>query len=117
MIQSLSRVPDSLGDISYLSDLRRPILGLKRTTLLRLQSGIEYYDIEALKEIGQAIGTVLQIDTHTAIEARGRYARLCVQVDIDKPLIYTILIGRFQQLIVYEGIGKLCFSCGRVSYQ
>ncbi|XP_030923116.1 uncharacterized protein LOC115950001 [Quercus lobata] len=78
---------------------------------------IEYYDLEALKEIGQAIGIVLWIDTHTASEARGRYARLCVQVDINKPLIYTVLIGKFQQSIVYEGIGKLCFSCGRVGHR
>ena len=57
---------------------------------------IEYYDLEALKEIGQAIGTVLRIDTYTATKARGRYARLCIRVDIEKPLIYTILIGKFQ---------------------
>ena len=78
---------------------------------------IEYYDLEALKEIGQAIGTVLRIDTYTATEARGRYARLCIQVDIEKPLIYMILIGKFQQSVVYEGIGKLCFSCGRVGHR
>lgn len=48
---------------------------------------IEYYHPKALKEIGRAIGTVLRIDTHTASEARGRFARLCVQVDINKPLI------------------------------
>ena len=78
---------------------------------------IEYYDLEALKEIGQAVGTVLRIDIHTAFEARGRYARLCVQVDINKPLIYTVLIGKFQQSVVYEGIGKLCFSCGRVGHR
>ncbi|KAL0014671.1 hypothetical protein SO802_001740 [Lithocarpus litseifolius] len=77
---------------------------------------IKYYHHEALKEIGQAIGTVLRIDTHTASEARSRFARLCVQVDINKPLIYTILIGGFQQLVTYEGISKLCFSCGRVGY-
>lgn len=33
---------------------------------------IKYYDIEAIKEIGQAIGTMLQIDIHTTIEATGR---------------------------------------------
>ncbi|KAL0015066.1 hypothetical protein SO802_002135 [Lithocarpus litseifolius] len=78
---------------------------------------IEYYHPEALKEIGQAIDTVLRIDTHTALEARGRFARLCVQVDINKPLIYTILIGGFQQRVTYEGISKLCFSCGRVGHR
>nr|POE81054.1 uncharacterized protein CFP56_55205 [Quercus suber] len=78
---------------------------------------IEYYNAEALKEIGQAIGTVLRIDTHTASETRARYARLCVQVDINKPLIYTILIGNFQQPVLYEGINQLCFSCGRVGHR
>ena len=78
---------------------------------------IEYYDAEVLKEIGQAIGTVLRIDTHTAMESKGRYARLCVQVDINKPLINTLLIGRFHQAVIYEGISKLCFSCGRVGHR
>lgn len=35
---------------------------------------IEYYQVEALKEIGSTIGKVLCIDTHTALESRGRYA-------------------------------------------
>ena len=39
---------------------------------------IEYYQVEALKEIGSTIRTVLRIDTHTALESRGRYARICV---------------------------------------
>nr|POE85635.1 hypothetical protein CFP56_55110 [Quercus suber] len=57
------------------------------------------------------------IDTHTALEARGRYARLCIQVDVNKPLINTILIGRFEQPVLYEGIHKLCFSCGRIGHK
>lgn len=39
---------------------------------------IEYYDPEAIKEIGQAIGNVLHINTHTALESSGHYAQLCV---------------------------------------
>ena len=78
---------------------------------------IEYYNAEALKEIGQAIVTVFRIDTHTTLESRARYARLCVQVNINKPLIYTILIGNFQQQVLHEGISKLCFSCGRVGHR
>ncbi|KAK9996644.1 hypothetical protein SO802_021330 [Lithocarpus litseifolius] len=41
---------------------------------------IEYYEAEVLKEIGRSIGNVLRIDTHTATEARGRYARICIQI-------------------------------------
>ena len=69
---------------------------------------IEFYNAEALVHIGKAIGNVLKVDTHTASETRGRFARLCVQVDVDKPLIDTVLIGRFEQAVTYEGIHKMC---------
>ena len=39
---------------------------------------IKLYEKEVLKEIGDSIGKVLRIDSHTALEARGRYARLCI---------------------------------------
>lgn len=54
---------------------------------------VEYYDGEVLRQIGQALGKVLRVDTHTATEARGRYSRLCVQVDVSKPLITMVRIG------------------------
>lgn len=78
---------------------------------------IEYYEAEVLKEIRKSIGNVLRIDTHTALETRGRYARTSVQVDVDKPLITDILIGNLEQSVVYEGIQRLCFSCGRTGHK
>ena len=53
----------------------------------------------------------------TAIESRGKFARLCIQVDVDKPLITTVMIGKFQQSITYEGIYNLCFECGRMGHK
>ena len=58
-----------------------------------LELPIEYYDLVVLRKIGEAIGPVLRIDAHTANGARGRFARLCVQVNLDKPLIKTVKIG------------------------
>ena len=78
---------------------------------------IEYYNEEALVQIGKSIGTVLRIDTHTASETRGRFARLCVQIDVTKPLVTGIFIGKFEQSVSYEGIHRLCFDCGRVGHQ
>ena len=77
----------------------------------------EYYDPGVLKDIGTAIGLVLRVDFNTASEARGRFARVCVQVNLDKPLITSILLEGVVQDVLYEGINTLCFSCGRVGHR
>ena len=78
---------------------------------------IKYYNSEALLQIGKSIGNVLRVDTHTTNEARGRFARLCVQINVDKPLVTVVLIGKFEQPVCYEGIQKLCFSCDRMGHR
>ncbi|XP_023883249.1 uncharacterized protein LOC136069532 [Quercus suber] len=78
---------------------------------------LELYETEVLEQIGDAIGKVLRIDAQTAMKARGKYARLCIQVDMNKPLINTVLIGKFEQPVSYEGIQKLCFTCGRLGHK
>nr|POE91943.1 hypothetical protein CFP56_54296 [Quercus suber] len=78
---------------------------------------IEFYEPTILKKVGSAIGPVLRIDSYTANGARGRFARLCVQINIDQPLIYSVKIGKMVQLVQYEGINMLCFSCGRLGHR
>lgn len=38
-------------------------------------------------------------------------------MDVNKPLITSILIGEFEQSVSYEGIQKLCFDCGRIGHR
>ena len=52
-----------------------------------------------------------------ATESRGKFARLCIQVDVDKPLITTVMIGKLQQTVTYEGIHNLFFECGRMGHK
>lgn len=78
---------------------------------------IEYYDKEALMFIRQAIENVLRIDTYTTSEARGRYTRLCIQVDIEKPLVNAVLIDNIEQPVLYEGLQRFCFSCGQIGHR
>ena len=75
---------------------------------------VEYYDPLALQEITRMIELVLQIDAHIALEVRGRYARFCVQLDLDKPLPRNLRLGNFKQIIQYEGLNLFCQSCGRI---
>jgi hypothetical protein len=79
---------------------------------------LEYYEPSILKKMGNAIGPVLRFDSHIVNGVRGRYARLCIQVNLDKPLPQSILIGQGRvQAIQYEGINQLCFSCGRIGHR
>lgn len=78
---------------------------------------LEFYDTSVLRETGSVIGPVLRIDSHTASETRGGYARLCVQIDLEKQLINSIQVGRSVLRVLYEGISSLFFCCGRVGYK
>nr|POE60085.1 hypothetical protein CFP56_68491 [Quercus suber] len=61
---------------------------------------IEFYEPSVLREIGSTIGTVLRIDSYTALGLRANYARLCVQIDLSKPLINMIRVGRLRQKVI-----------------
>ena len=78
---------------------------------------IEFYDATVLREIRSAIGPVLRIDSYTASKSRGSYARLCVQVDLEKPLITSVRVGRLVQKVTYEGVSTLCFQYGRLGHK
>ncbi|KAK7826745.1 hypothetical protein CFP56_031793 [Quercus suber] len=49
--------------------------------------------------------------------SKGSYTRLCIQVNLDKPLINTVKVGRLKQKVMYEGISFLCFYCGRLGHK
>ena len=67
--------------------------------------------------IGSGLGPILRVDFNTASGTRGRFARLCVQLDLDKPLMRTVRVGKLRLAVVYEGIGLLCFKCGKLGHK
>lgn len=79
-----------------------------------LELPIKYYEPSALRPIGETIGPVLRIDTHTAAETRGRFTRLCVQVNLDKPITKLLRMGGIGQPVQYKGLNSLCFGYGHV---
>ena len=73
---------------------------------------IEFFHLDILRAVGNTIGTFIRIDNITTSVARGHFARICVQIDLDKPLMPYITIGNFIQKIQYENIPVLCYNCG-----
>ena len=78
---------------------------------------IKYYEPPVLRDIRRAIRPVLRIHVHTATESRGWFARQCVQICFDRPLIRNIKVGGINQPVQYKGLIALCFSCGRVDHK
>ncbi|OMP05267.1 reverse transcriptase [Corchorus capsularis] len=77
---------------------------------------IEFFDSLTLRRIGNQLGVLLRIDATTEKNSRGKYARLCVQVDLDRPLIHTVKIGKHRQPVLYETVADLCFKCGCIGH-
>lgn len=73
---------------------------------------MEFYDHSILAHIGQKLGKLVKTDVCTSKTLRGRYARICVEIDIGTLIRKHILIGQHKQFLVYEGQDILCLTCG-----
>ncbi|CAN1132975.1 hypothetical protein LINPERHAP2_LOCUS7379 [Linum perenne] len=73
---------------------------------------IHYFNQVAVSMIGNFIGRTVRLDLATSKGARARYARLCVEVDLSKPLLGKYIIEDRVHLIEYESLEDICFGCG-----
>lgn len=64
---------------------------------------IEYFDEDFLMKIAKQIGRPVKMDTTT---------RICVEVDLSKPLLSKFTLAGEVLPIEYEGIQLVCFKCG-----
>ncbi|KAI9073620.1 hypothetical protein K1719_044432 [Acacia pycnantha] len=70
------------------------------------------FDKKFLLNLGNAIGKAIRLDIHTAQRARGKFARMCVELDLTKPLIPEFNVEGQVLSVVYESLGLLCTICG-----
>ncbi|KAI9074073.1 hypothetical protein K1719_043965 [Acacia pycnantha] len=74
------------------------------------------FDKNFLLNLGNSIGKAIRLDIHTAKRARGKFARMCVELDITKPLIPEFNVEGKVLSVLYESLGRLCQNCGRVGH-
>ncbi|KAL4345410.1 hypothetical protein AHAS_Ahas11G0275600 [Arachis hypogaea] len=60
---------------------------------------------------------MLKIDRVTLIHSRGRFARICVEIDLFKKLVHRISVFGSTLNIEYEGLHLICFSCGKYGHR
>lgn len=48
---------------------------------------IEYFEDEFLIKIGKNVGRPVKVDNTTSLVSKGKFARVCVEIDFSKPLL------------------------------
>ncbi|KHN46281.1 hypothetical protein glysoja_047459, partial [Glycine soja] len=78
---------------------------------------IELYNDVFLNKIGSSLGKFLKVDRLTSIHYRGKFARICVELDLEKPLEMHIYVRGHKLYLEYEGLHSICFWCGLVRHK
>lgn len=78
---------------------------------------MELYNDHFLWRVGSMLGTMLRVDENTSVHSRGRFARLCIEVDLQRELVpsFTVLGKEFK--VEYEGLHLICFCCGKYGHR
>ncbi|KAI9125002.1 hypothetical protein K1719_003618 [Acacia pycnantha] len=77
----------------------------------------ELYNLESIRRIGNMIGKTLKIDRTTAFSEKGGFARMYVEVDLQKPLLLGFSHFGEESRFKYEGLHLVCFTCGRYGHR
>lgn len=70
---------------------------------------LEMFDEESLADLGDLVGKTVKEDLIIVEACRGRYARVCVEIDLSKPLFSSVMVLEEPQLMEYEGLHLICF--------
>ncbi|KAI9109407.1 hypothetical protein K1719_019461 [Acacia pycnantha] len=70
------------------------------------------FDKKFLLNLGNTVGKAIRLDIHTAHRSRGKFARMCVELDLTKSLIPTFSVEGQKYIIEYESLSMLCTKCG-----
>ncbi|XP_057444439.1 uncharacterized protein LOC130736653 [Lotus japonicus] len=71
-----------------------------------------FYDESFLMSVAQVIGTPIRVDINTLRGNRGKFARICVELDLSNPVLGKIMIEDDWYKIEYEGLHVICTKCG-----
>ena len=53
----------------------------------------------------------------TSIHFHRKFARICVELDLDKPLQPKAIVREYLLNMQYEGLHVVCFKCGRYGHR
>ena len=86
--------------------------------------GMEYFTDDVLFYLGEQLGVLIKVDCITSLATRGEFARVCVQMDLSKPLLVSVVLDCEEDVTqnvylkcVYGGLHTICFACGEYGHK
>jgi len=77
--------------------------------------------VSYLTDLLQHVGNVIKLDTNTHLRLKGKFARVCINLDITKPLPGSLSVScmgsSLRVPIIYEGLLEVCPLRGGESHQ
>jgi len=73
---------------------------------------VNFYHPSILMSIAGGLGKPFKVDTMTLNHERARFARVCVEMNLAKPLKGTIMVNGDRYYVAYEGLTNICSTCG-----
>ena len=67
-------------------------------------------------KVEEKIGKPVKINEATSLVSRGHFARMCMEIDLEKLLISKFQLMHKVRKIEYKCIHLVCFSCGGFNY-
>ncbi|KAF7815394.1 putative ribonuclease H protein At1g65750 family [Senna tora] len=77
---------------------------------------LEFYNARCLWRIGDLVGRTLKIDPTTSLTSRGKFARICIEINLKKQLVPQVEVRGRCYAVEYEGLHMVCFHCGRYGH-
>ncbi|CAN0915195.1 hypothetical protein LINGRAHAP2_LOCUS28987 [Linum grandiflorum] len=67
-----------------------------------------YYHCDVLNGLGDLIGKTIRLDNRTRNSARGKFARIAVEIDLSVPAPKCVFVDGFWQVVEYENLPSFC---------
>lgn len=95
-----------------------PAAKIERTLVWICFPGLNlvYYDESFLLAMASTVGKPIRMDTNTLKVERGRFARICVEIDLTQPVVGKVWLYDHWYNVTYEGLHIICTSCGRYGH-
>lgn len=74
--------------------------------------GMEYYDESVRLALATAVGKPIKVDIRIVDASRGRFARVCVEIDLDQPVVGRVWFRNMWFNVEYEDLHLLYKRCG-----